>query len=166
MLISNFAMVAVAYHIFNGGNKENDNTGKQLYLTERFAWLGFSITTLICLVSGGISFYYVPHSHHNTFYKQLTFKQHIATYYWHEKTWNTVLDREVDSQEAVRALLPMSFSLHYLPKVKLIKLYKNRWADWIADPPDWFDADFRAMIPRQLLVEVPPSLWEETGNGG
>ena len=75
--------------------------------------------------------------------------------------WNTVLGREVDTQEAVRALLPLSFSLHYLPKEKLTELYKTRWADWVVDPPEWFDADFRAMIPRELLVEVNPMLWEE-----
>jgi len=42
----------------------------------------------------------------------------------------------------------------------LIEFYKIHWADWVADPPEWFDADFRAMIPRELLVEVPPMLWE------
>ena len=55
----------------------------------------------------------------------------------------------------------MMFSLHYLPKEKLIELYKTRWADWVVDPPEWFDAEFRAMIPRELLVEVNPMLWEE-----
>ena len=43
----------------------------------------------------------------------------------------------------------------------MIELYKTRWADWVVDPPEWFDADFRAMIPRELLVEVNPMLWEE-----
>ena len=52
------------------------------------------------------------------------------------------------------------YSLHYLPKEKLIEFYKIHWADWVADPPEWFDSDFRAMIPRELLVEVPPTIWE------
>ena len=30
----------------------------------------------------------------------------------------------------------------------------------VTDPPEWFDADFRAMIPRELLVGVPPMIWE------
>ena len=134
----------------------------KLHLTEPIAWLGLSIATAICLISGGISFSYVPSSHRNTFYKQKTFKQHVATYWWNDKIWGKDHhNREVDNQEAVRALLGIRYSLHYLPKEKLIELYKNRWADWVADPPEWFDADFRAMIPRELLTEVPPMLWEE-----
>ena len=57
--------------------------------------------------------------------------------------------------------MSVRYSIHYLPKEKLIELYKTRWADWVVDPPEWFDADFRAMIPRELLVEVNPMLWEE-----
>jgi hypothetical protein len=30
----------------------------------------------------------------------------------------------------------------------------------VFDPPEWFDADFRAIIPRELLVEVDPMMWE------
>ena len=41
------------------------------------------------------------------------------------------------------------------------KLILPYWAEWLADPPEWFDADFRAMIPRELLVKVPPMQWEE-----
>ena len=69
--------------------------------------------------------------------------------------------REVDTREAIQALMSVRYSLHYLPKEKLIELYKTHWADWVVDPPEWFDAEFRAMIPRELLVEVNPMLWEE-----
>ena len=89
-------------------------------------------------------------------------KQHLATYWWNDKTLSQDHHNiEVDTNEAVRALLPTWCSEHYLPKEKLIELYKTRWADWVVDPPEWFDADFRAMIPRELLVEVNPMLWEE-----
>ena len=189
MLVINVFVVAVSFHIFNGGNSSDGNGTLQpdrlnniesnttsfnssnttntenatLYLTEPVAWLGLSIATAICLISGGMFFSYVPPSHRNTFYKQLTFKQQLATFYWNDRTWGTDHKRrELDTNEAVRAcLLPMMFSLHYLPKEKLIELYKTRWADWVVDPPEWFDADFRALIPRELLVEVNPMLWEE-----
>ena len=192
MLVVNFVMVAVSFHIFNGGNSNDLNGTLQpdhlntieynttslndpqlfntanntdtatLYLSEPVAWLGLSIATAICLISGGMFFSYVPQSHRNTFYKQLTFKEHLATYYWNDKTADRDHNnREVDTNEAVRALLPTWCSEHYLPKEKLIELYKTHWADWVDDPPEWFDADFRAMIPRELLVEVNPMLWEE-----
>jgi hypothetical protein len=68
--------------LFN--NTTNTDTAT-LYLTEQDAWLGLSIATAICLISGGIFFSYVPPSHRKTFYKQLTLKQHFATYYWNDK---------------------------------------------------------------------------------
>jgi hypothetical protein len=166
MLGINFAMVAVSYHVFIGSDDINNdninNEAKHLYLTEPVAWLGLSIATTICFVSGGISFNYVPASHRHTFYKQLTFKQHLATYYWNDKTFTKDHQhREVDTQEGVRALLGIKYSLHYLPKDELIEFYKTHWEDWVADPPEWFDAEFRSMMPRELLVEVPSILWEE-----
>jgi hypothetical protein len=166
MLGINFAMVAVSYHVFIGSDDNNNdninNEATHLYLTEPVAWLGLSIATTICFVSGRISFNYVPVSHRHTFYKQLTWKQHVATFWWNDSTF--AVDhhhREVDTQEGVRAILPTWCSLHYLPKEELIEFYKNNWAGWVADPPEWFDADFRSMIPRELLAEVPSVLWEE-----
>ena len=163
MLIINVVVVAVSYHTFNEGNNNTTITeNTTLYLTEQDAWLGLSIATAICLVSGGMFFSYVPPSHRNTFYKQLTFKEHLSTFVWNDKKSTTDHhNREVDTNEAVRALLGVKYSIHYLPKEKLTELYKTRWADWVVDPPEWFDADFRAMIPRELLVEVNPMLWEE-----
>jgi hypothetical protein len=166
MLVINFAMVAVSYHVFIGSDDINNdninNEAKHLYLTEPVAWLGLSIAITICFVSGGISFNYVPVSHRHKFYKQLTWKQHLATYHWNDKTFTTDHHhREVNTQEGVRALLGIKYPLLYLPKDEFIEFYKNNWAGWVADPPEWFDADFRSMIPRELLVEVPSILWEE-----
>jgi len=151
MLISNFLMIGLSYHAFN----------THLYLTENVAWLALSISTLIAIVSGGIFFSYVPESHRKTFYEVKTFKEHVATYKWNQTSDTDHKHREVDTKEEVRALLPTWCSIHYLPTELLIEYYKRNWAEWVADPPEWFDADFRAMIPRELLVEVPENLWED-----
>ena len=156
MLTINFVIVFVCFRIFNGSD----------LLEETHAWLMLSTTTLLCLVSGGISFYYVPQSHKHTFYRQQTCKQYIEQYVWEEKMF--VFDnkhREWTGHEAVRAFLPLFWSLRYLPKEKLVELYKNRWADWCEDPPEWFDDDFKALIPRELLVGVDERLWGGEGEG-
>ena len=45
----------------------------------------------------------------------------------------------------------------------------GRWAEWCEDPPEWFDDDFKALIPRVLLVGVDERLWggegENVGEG-
>jgi len=145
-------MIGLSYHAFN----------THLYLTENVAWLALSVTTLIAIVSGGIFFSYVPESHRKTFYEEKTWKEHLATFWWNEAT--STIDhkhREVDTNEGVRALLSVKYSIHYLPTELLIEYYKRNWAEWVADPPEWFDADFRAMIPLELLVKVPENLWED-----
>ena len=94
MLTINFVIVVVCFRIFNGSD----------LLEETHAWLMLSTTTLLCLVSGGISFYYVPQSHKHTFYRQQTYKQYIEQYVWEEKRF--VFDnkhREWTGHEAVRA---------------------------------------------------------------
>jgi len=149
-IASNFAIIAISYHVF----------GATEFLDESYAWQGFSLITAVCLVSGAISFYYVPESHKTTFYQQLTIKEHVATFKWNQSFATDHKHREVDTQEAVRALLGTWCSLHYLPKEKLIELYKNRWTHWCANPPQWFDEDFRALVPRELLAGVPEHLWE------
>jgi len=147
----NFAIIAISYHVF----------GATEYLDESYVWLGLSLVTAVCLVSGAISYHYVPKSHKTTFYQHLTIKEHVATFWWNYQTSTTDHQhREVDTQEAVRALIAVKYSLHYLPKEKLIELYKNRWTDWCTDPPQWFDEDFRALVPRELLAGVPEHLWE------
>jgi len=151
-ITGNFAIIAISYHVF----------GATEYLGEPNAWEGLSLVTALCLASGAISYLYVPESHKTTFYQHLTIKEHMATFWWNDKTSDVDHKlREVDTQEAVRALLPTWCSIRYLPKEKLIELYKNRWTDWCANPPQWFDEDFRALVPRELLAGVPEHLWED-----
>ena len=150
-ITSNFAIIAVSYHVF----------GATEYLDESYAWQGLFLITAVCLASGAISFYYVPESHKPTFYQHLTWREHVATFKWNETSCTDHKRREVDTQEAVRALFAIKYSLHYLPKEKLIELYKNRWTHWCANPPQWFDEDFRALVPRELLAGVPEHLWED-----
>ena len=149
-ITNNFAIIAVSYHVF----------GATEYLDEQYAWLGLSLITAVCLVSGAISYHYVPESHKTTFYLHYTFKEHLKSFKWNQTSTTDHKRREVDTQEAVRALFAIKYSLHYLPKEKLIELYKNRWTDWCANPPQWFDEDFRALVPRELLAGVPEHLWE------
>ena len=154
MLTINFVIVFVCFRVFNGID----------FLEETHAWLMLSTATLLCLVSGGVSFYYVPNSHRHTFYRQQTYKQYVEQFIWEEKMF--VFDsnhREWTGHEAVRAFLPFFWSLRYLPKEKLIELYKDRWAIWCSDPPGWFDDDFKSMIPRELLYGVDEIFW---GGGG
>lgn len=123
-------------------------------------------TTLLCLVSGSIAFYYIPESYKHTFYKQQTFKQYMEET-WEEKLF--VIDhkqREWTGHKAVRAHLPTWCSMHYVPKEKLLELYRERWPAWCNDPPDWFDDDFKAAVPRELLVEVNNKLWGPTTKEG
>jgi len=157
MLTINFVIVFVCFRIFNGSD----------LLEETHAWIMLSTTTLLCLVSGGISFYYVPQSHKHTFSRQQTWKQYIEQYVWEEKmfVFDTNKHREWTGHEAVRAFLPTWCSVRYVPKEKLIELYKNRWAEWCEDPPEWFDDDFKALIPRELLVGVDERLWGGEGEG-
>jgi len=149
-ITSNFAIIAVSYHVFDATE----------FLDETNAWQGLFLITAVCLVSGAISYHYVPESHKTTFYLHYTFKEHLKSFKWNQTSTTDHKRREVDTQEAVRALFAIKYSLHYLPKEKLIELYENRWADWCANPPQWFDEDFRALVPRELLVGVPEHLWE------
>ena len=56
-------------------------------------------------------------------------------------------------------MIPIWYSILYVPKEKLIELYGEKWAGWCADPPHWFDEEFKALVPRELLVGVDESLW-------
>ena len=159
MLVSNFVMVATAYRVFGEGETT-------IQVSESEVWLGILNATLICAVSGGIFFYYVPASHRPTFYKHITFKEHLSTYHWNEKThYVDASGHNVDSNEVVRAMMATDYSMVYLPKEKLIDFFEENWADWSADPPEWFDANYRAAVPRELLVKVPPMIWEKTEEG-
>ena len=81
-------------------------------------------------------------------------------FWWKECTWTVDhMVGEVHTQDEVRALLPMWCSIHYLPKDELIEFYKEWWEEWLADPPEWFNHDFRSLLPRGLLAKVPENLW-------
>ena len=56
-------------------------------------------------------------------------------------------------------MIPIRYSSPYVPKEKLIELYKEKWVGWCDDPPFWFDEEFKALVPRDLLVEVDKKLW-------
>ena len=58
-------------------------------------------------------------------------------------------------------MIPIWYSIHYVPKEKLIELYRGNWAGWCADPPHWFDEGFKALVPHELLVGVDKKLWGE-----
>jgi len=156
MVVSNFLMVVVSYHA------THHTFNPPIHFPESTALILLFTSTLISIISGIIFFHYIPKSHRKTFHEQKTLKEHVATYWWNDKTYdNDHKHRDVDTNEGVRALLPTWLSIHYLPKEKLIEHYRIHWETWVADPPDWFDADYRAMIPRELLVDVPENLWEE-----
>jgi len=152
-ITSNFAIISISYHVF----------GATEFLDESYAWQGLSLITAItaiCLASGAISYHHVPESHKPTFYRHYTFKEHLNSFKWNLTSGSDHKRREVDTQEAGRALIGIKYNSCYLPKEKLIELYENRWTDWCADPPQWFDEDFRTLVPRELLVGVPEHLWE------
>jgi hypothetical protein len=151
MVVSNFLMVVISYEAFNSPEHFPESTALTL----------LSTSTLISIISGIIFFHYIPKSHRKTFYEQKTYKEHVATFSWNESITTDHKHRDVDTNEGVRALLPTWLSIHHLPKEKLIEHYRMNWETWVADPPEWFDANYRAMIPRELLVEVPEDLWEE-----
>ena len=148
----NFIIVYVAYNVFGARN----------LVLESQAWLGLSAVTSLLVISGSIAFSYVPKSHKHTFCKQRTLKEHLATFHWDEiflqydAKSRRVRDKDRDG---IRALMVLWISPYYLPKEKLIELYRNNWNNWCADPPHWFDEEFKSLVPRDLLVGVDKKLW-------
>ena len=55
-------------------------------------------------------------------------------------------------------MIPIWYSILYVPRGKLVELYCDNWAGWCANPPHWFDDDFKALVPRELLVGVDEKL--------
>jgi len=150
MLAVNFLIIFLSYRF---GDNEN-------LIDEYYMWLIILFTTILCLTSGFTFYHYIPNSHKNTFNKHYTWKQHLTTYYWDELTFEIdSYHREHHGQDAVRALMSVKYSIHYLPKEKLIDFFENRWAVWCDDPPEWFDDEFRERVPRELLVKVDESIW-------
>jgi len=145
MMLANFAFIGLSYRYFDGC--EN--------VEESEAWSLLAITTAATLISGAVAYYYVPETHKRTFHQHYTFKQHLATYFWDEKksTYDSK-HRVFENQDAVRAIMVSSFSMHYLPKRKLMDLFNDKWSVWEKDPPIWFDDDYRKSVPKELLEEL------------
>ena len=152
MCFINFAIVFATYRVFDARD----------VLPESYSWIGLSAVTSLTVVSGAIAFSYVPETHKKALYKHRTLKEHLSTYNWNEKELEfDARNREVKDQDGIRALMVLWISPHYLPKEKLMELYKEKWAGWCADPPYWFDKEFKALVPRELLVGVDKKLWGE-----
>jgi len=145
MLTINFGMVFLSYRSFDGTE----------FPTENQAILGLTSLTIICVISGRIAYHYVPESHKGTFYKALTFKDHMLNYMWNDCVYNTDHHQRITiDQEYIRAYIPCWCSQHYVPKDKVLAFYKEHWNDWCEDPPDWFDDTFKAMIPDYVMDAV------------
>ena len=151
MCIVNYVIVYVACYVFDAKYVRN----------EMYVWVGLTAVTSLCIISGAIAFSYIPSGgHKGTFYKHLTFKEHMSTFIWDERVeLSDHKNRKVRDRDGIRALLPLRYSIHYVPKEKLIDLYREKWEKWCADPPTWFDEEFKALVPRELLVGVDESLW-------
>ena len=158
MLCVNFGIIYVSYHVFAVATNVPKTTAHDI--PESFAWIFLTSATFLCLLSGSIAFHYIPTTHKSSFYRHNTYHHHVATFTWNDKTHHTdVNHREITDRDHSRALIPIKYSDHYIPKTLLIAFYKDKWGGWCADPPDWFDDYFKADVPRHLLAEVDESLW-------
>ena len=140
-LLSNFVFVGIAYHSFEGCE----------ILRETTAWAILFLSTVVCVVSGAVAFYYVPKNLRGTFYGHFTWKEYVATFYWNEARHAVVRNIEMDTQEGIRATLPLRFSIYYLPVAELREFYMENWERWEIDQPEWFDEEFKKRIPKELL---------------
>mmetsp|Transcript_9050 Transcript_9050/g.16408 ORF Transcript_9050/g.16408 Transcript_9050/m.16408 type:complete len:569 (-) Transcript_9050:166-1872(-) len=145
MLSVNFTILVFSYQVFDAS----------AYLSQTEAWTGLSTITFLCLVSWGIALYYVPGSHKATFYKSLTFKEHVATYWWNGCRYCTDHKNKITTdQQYIRAMISFWCSKQYTSYDKIVTFYKDNWKDWCADPPDWFDEEFKSLVPEDLLAVV------------
>ena len=141
-LLSNFVFVGIAYHSFEGCE----------ILRETTAWAILFLSSVVCVVSGAVAFYYVPKNLRGAFYGHLTFKEYVATFWWNEQRHSTDhKHRELDEQEGIRACLPLAFSIYYLPVEKCKEFYKENWENWEREQPEWFDEEFKESIPKELI---------------
>ncbi len=105
----------------------------------------------VCVAAGAGAYRYVPQSHRKTFYEHLTFKRYVETFWWNEANYRTDhKGRELDTQEGIRAIIPLRFAPHYLPTERCRAFYAENWARWEEEPPEWFDEEFKAAVPREL----------------
>ena len=150
MCFVNFAIVYATYNLFDAGE----------VLREFHAWLALSALTSVTVISAAVAFSRVPQSHKHTFYEHRTAKEHISKYIWNEKT--RAVDhkhRELIDRDGIKAMIAIWYSSPYLPKDKLVEFYGNNWEKWCAEPPYWFDEEFKSMVPRDLLVGVNEKFW-------
>ncbi len=106
MLTINFVQVGIAYRHFGGIDTVDETT----------AWAILFFATVVCVMAGAVAYWYVPTSHKRTFYEHRTFKRYVETWWWNEATQGVDhKGRELDTQEGIRAMLPLRFSSVYLP---------------------------------------------------
>ena len=142
MLSVNFVQVGIAYRRFGGSGTVDEPT----------AWAILFASTVVCVVAGAVAYRYVPTSHKGTFYEHRTFKWHVETFWWNEARHDVDhKGRELETQEGIRACLPLAFSIHYLPKERYAAFYKENWRRWEEEKPEWFDDEFKESVPRELL---------------
>ena len=142
MLFINFAFLAISYHRFDGCATVDETT----------AWAILVAATVVCVMAGAVAYWYVPTSHKRTFYEHRTLKRHVETFWWNEARHDVDhKGREFETQEGIRACLPLVFSIHYLPKERCAEFYRENWARWEEEQPEWFDKEFKESVPRELL---------------
>ena len=140
MLLVNFAQVGIAYRCYDQGTVD-----------ETTAWGLLVLLTAVCVAAGAGAYRYVPRSHRKTFYEHLTFRRYVETFWWNEARHDVDhKGRELDTQEGIRACLPLWVSSHYLPTELCRAFYAENWARWEEEPPEWFDEEFKAAVPREL----------------
>ncbi len=142
MLLINFAQVGVAYRYFGG----NDT------VTETTAWSLLVADTVVCVVAGALAYRYVPTPLKKSFYEHRTMGRHMETFRWNEARYGTDhKGRELNTQEGIRACMPLRYSDHYLPKDKLKAFFEENWRRWEEEESEWFDDEFKELVPTWLL---------------
>jgi len=62
--------------------------------------------------------------------------------------------RITTDQEYVCANIPCLVSQHNVPKEEVFAFYKEHWNGCFEDPPDWFDEEFKARMPNNLMEAI------------
>ena len=146
MIFANFIVVFVCFHVFDASQ----------FFAESYAWMVLLAATLAMALSAIGAMSYMPKGFVKTFYKHLTYRDYLDSFNWNRQKFSIDHKRRelIDDQDGVRALIPTWASPTYAPRAKLVKFYGENWARWCDDKPFWFDSDFKALVPRDLLVEV------------
>ena len=140
-LTINFVQVGIAYRHFGGIDTVDETT----------AWAILFSATVVCVMAGAAAYRYVPTTHKRTFCEHRTWKRHVETFWWNEARHDVDhKGRELDTQEGIRACLPTAISMYYLPKEQCRAFYRENWARWEEEQPEWFDDEFKAAVPREL----------------